>query len=206
MLPNYNPLSYLTPQQVAELPAGENVLFENGIELYSVAPSADRVQRGDDLDLTLYWRATKPITQSYATVIEAFDAQHRSLGRLSTEGYLGRQFVTPEWEPGRVIGIHYRLNVTASQQTLARIFVGWYLPNTDKVVRVQDKHDVSAQIATVKVRGPLAPGQPPDKPFTATFGDSIQLEGYKACADMLTLYWRSTGTPGRDYTVFVHAP
>jgi hypothetical protein len=205
LLPNYNPLSYLTPQQVAGLPAGENVLFENGIELYSVAPSADRVQRGDNLDLTLYWRATRPITQSYATVIEAFDAQHRSLGRLSTEGYLGRQFVTSEWEPGRVIGIHYRLNVTASQQTLARIFVGWYLPNSDKVVRVQDKHDVSAPIATIKVRGPLAPEQPPDKPFTATFGDSIQLEGYKACADMLTLYWRSTGTPGRDYTVFVHA-
>lgn len=205
LLPNYNPLSYLTPQQVAELPAGHNVLFGNGIELYSVAPSSNRINSGEYVDLTLYWRATRSITASYATVIEAFDAEHHSVGRLSTEGYLGRQFVTPEWEPGQVIAIHYRLGISVPQQTLAHIFVGWYLPYTEEVVRVQDKNDVSAQIATVKIRAPLAPEQPPDKSFAATFGDSIRLDGYTACNDMLTLYWQSTGTPGRDYTVFVHA-
>jgi hypothetical protein len=205
LLPNYNPLSYLTPQQVAELPAGGNVLFDNGIELYSAVPRANRINAGEYVDLTLYWRATRPITQSYATVIEAFDAQHKSVGRLSTEGYLGRQFVTPEWEPGRVIGIHYRLGISVSQQTLAQIYVGWYSPHTGEIVRVQNKDEVSAQVAVVKVRGALAPEQFPDQPFTAALGDSIRLDGYKACGDTLTLYWRSTGTPGRDYTVFVHA-
>jgi hypothetical protein len=181
------------------------VLFENGIELYSAVLQSNRIDAGADAELTLYWRATRPITESYATVIEAFDDQNRSVGRLSTEGYLGRQFVTPEWEPGRVLAINYQLGISATHQTLARVFAGWYSPHAGKVMRVQDKADVSAQVATVKVRGAPAPEQPPDQPFAATFGDAIRLEGYKACGGALSLYWRSTGTPARDYTVFVHA-
>jgi hypothetical protein len=138
-------------------------------------------------------------------VIEAFDDQNHSVGRLSTEGYLGRQFVTPEYEPGRVLKIDYRLGISSTRQTLTRVFVGWYSPRTGKVLRVQGKGGVSAQVATVKVRGVLAPEQNPDTPFAATFGDAIRLEGYKACGDALTLYWRSTIAPGHDYTVFVHA-
>jgi hypothetical protein len=205
LLPNYNPLTYLTPAQAAQLPSEGRVLFENGIELYAVELKSNRMNAGEAAEMIAYWRATQPITQSYATVVEAFNDQQQSLGRLTTEGYLGRQFVAPEWQPGRVIQIHYRLSISASQQTLARVYVGWYSPHTGQPVRIDGKPDVSAQVATIKVRGATSPSQNPDQLFAASFGDSVQLQGYKACKDTLSLYWRSTGTPGRDYTVFVHA-
>jgi len=205
LLPNYNPITYLTPQQVTELPADSHVVFENGIEVYSAVLKSNRIDTGQSADVSVYWRATRPITESYATVLEGFDDTNQSVGRLTTEGYLGRQFVTPEWQPGRVLKTDYKLIISTSHQTLVRIFVGMYSPHTGKGQRIEGKSDVSTQIATVKVRSVIPPEQKPVTAFASSFGDSIRLEGYTACSDSISFYWRSTGTPGRDYTVFVHA-
>ncbi len=48
---------------------------------------------------------------------------------------------------------------------------------------------------------------PPDQatPLNATFADGVELIGYALAPDRLTLVWRATGIPSRDYTVFAHA-
>ena len=47
---------------------------------------------------------------------------------------------------------------------------------------------------------------PPDQatPLDMKFGDGIKLIGYALAPNRLTLVWRATGTPSRDYTVFTH--
>ncbi len=42
-------------------------------------------------------------------------------------------------------------------------------------------------------------------PLNARFSDGIELSGYALAPDRLTLVWRATGKPSRDYTVFTHA-
>ncbi len=42
-------------------------------------------------------------------------------------------------------------------------------------------------------------------PLNAQFADGIELIGYALAPDRLTLVWRATSTPSRDYTVFTHA-
>ena len=42
-------------------------------------------------------------------------------------------------------------------------------------------------------------------PLTARFNDGVELIGYALAPGRLTLVWRATGTPSRDYTVFTHA-
>lgn len=48
---------------------------------------------------------------------------------------------------------------------------------------------------------------PPDRatPLNAQFAEGIELIGYALAPDRLTLVWRATNTPSRDYTVFTHA-
>jgi hypothetical protein len=41
-------------------------------------------------------------------------------------------------------------------------------------------------------------------PLQAQFADGIELIGYALAPNQLTLVWRATGTPSRDYTVFTH--
>ena len=57
----------------------------------------------------------------------------------------------------------------------------------------------------MKIRGPEPAEQVPGVVFTSTFGSVGALEGYSLQGDELTLYWRSSSSPGQDYTVFVHA-
>jgi hypothetical protein len=47
----------------------------------------------------------------------------------------------------------------------------------------------------------------PDRatPLAAQFADGIELSGYALTPRRLTLIWRATATPTRDYTVFTHA-
>ncbi|HEY3291355.1 MAG TPA: hypothetical protein VGK87_14595, partial [Anaerolineae bacterium] len=205
LLPNYNLLSYLTESQVAQLPNEGHVIFDNGIELYSVELKSNRVDTGNPANLAIYWRATRPITASYAAVLEAFNGQGQSLGRLTTDGFLGRQYVTPEWEAGRVLKMNYQLPLSSTSQTLARIYVGWYNQQNGGISRVVDKDEVSTQVATVKIRGAKPEVVAPATPVSALFGDMIQLQGYTSCGDKTTLYWFSAGAPALNYTVFVHA-
>ena len=52
---------------------------------------------------------------------------------------------------------------------------------------------------------PPSPDKQPERPFAATFGDGIALEGFDLHDGQITLYWRSHSTPTKNYTVFVHA-
>lgn len=205
LIPGYATPNYLTATQVAALPAQGRVTFDNGIELVSAVSAPDRITPGNEMEVGVYWRATQPITDVWRVVIELRDEHDQSLGRISTLP-LGGRFATTQMEVGRIFHDVYRVPVTATQRSVARVLVGWYqqrLPHNVSLVRGSGA--ASAQIGLVKVRGAQPAEQLLSVSFQSRFGDVISLEGYRINTGELTLYWRCLTAPVKDYKVFVHA-
>ena len=204
--------AYATPP---ELPTSElasintaPVHFDNGIQLLQAALEPTHLNNTDSTHVMILWRASHPITITYRLVIEAFDEHGQSLSRQDTLPFNGR-FATPRWQPNATYRDEYTLPITNSNSTrsVATIFVGWYEYRPPyRLVHVADNGAVSVPIGQIKVRGTApSPNKQPERPFAATFGDGIALEGFDLHDGQITLYWRSHGTPAKNYTVFVHA-
>jgi hypothetical protein len=205
LLPGYAMPVYLTDAQVSALPGSGSVQFDNGIELVSADLGATRLSPGDELAVSVYWRATQPITDVYRAVVELRDEQGGVLGRISTLPLAGR-YDTTQMEVGRTFRDDYRVPVSATLRSLAHVYVGWYQHRSPNAIsHVVGSGSDSAQVGLVKVRGTEPSEQAPETVFTSTFGMLGRLEGYTLQGDDLTLYWRSLASPAQDYTVFVHA-
>ncbi|MCL4504790.1 MAG: phospholipid carrier-dependent glycosyltransferase [Chloroflexi bacterium] len=126
LLPSYGAPPYLTPAQAQALPGSGRVSYANGIELVSASLQTNRVDSGGAVDLTLYWRATRPLTVTYDLVLQAIGPDGASLGRVTTAQFIGRQFVAADWQLDQVAAINYRLPISAAHQTVAAIYAGWY--------------------------------------------------------------------------------
>ena len=204
LIPGYAMPVYLTDAQVSALPRNGSVKYDNGIELVSADIKAKRLSAGDELEVSVYWSATQPITDVYRAVVELRDEQDNVLGRISTLPLAGR-YDTAQMEVGRVFRDDYRVPVSATLRSLARVYVGWYEQRPPNAIsHVTGSGAASAQVGLVKIRGAQPAEQTPGVVFTSTFGTLGVLEGYTLQGDELTLYWRSLSSPGQDYTVFVH--
>jgi hypothetical protein len=205
LIPGYAMPVYLTDAQASALARNGSVKYDNGIELVSADIKAKRLSAGDELEVSVYWSATQPITDVYRAVVELRDEQDNVLGRISTLPLAGR-YDTAQMEVGRVFRDDYRVPVSATQRSLVRVYVGWYEQRPPNAIsHVVGSGAASAQVGLVKVRGAQPPEQTPGAVFTSTFGTLGVLEGYTLQGDEVTLYWRSLSSPGQDYTVFVHA-
>lgn len=102
------------------------------------------------------------------------------------------------------------VNATLDQLTQQRL---WFIPVRanqwdrdgyvqarldDTALLLDDQHDAATRLMLFA---------PPTQatPLNAHWADQIDLIGYALTPDRLTLVWRATGTPSRDYTVFTHA-
>ena len=205
LIPGYAMPVYLADTQVSALPRNGSVKYDNGIELVSADVKAKRLSAGAELEVSVYWSATQPITDVYRAVVELRDEQDNVLGRISTLPLAGR-YDTAQMEVGRVFRDDYRVPVSATLRSLARVYVGWYEQRPPNAIsHVVGSGAASAQVGLVKVRGAQPAEQTPGVAFTSTFGTLGVLEGYTLQGDEVTLYWRSLSSPGQDYTVFVHA-
>jgi hypothetical protein len=205
LMPGYAMPVYLTDAQAAALPHGGSAQYDNGIELVAANVNSKRLAPGDDLDVSVYWSATRPITDVYRVAVELRDEQDNVLGRISTLPLAGR-YDTAQMEVGRVFKDDYRVPVSATQRSLVRVYVGWYEHRPPNAIsHVVGSGAASAQVALVKVRGTAPAEQSPGVVFTSTFGTLGALEGYSIQGDDLTFFWRSRSAPTQDYTVFVHA-
>ena len=180
--------------------------FDNGIQLLQANLQPTRMNSADRALVSIVWQASRAMTTTYRLVIEAFDEHGASLARLDTLPFDGR-FATPRWQPGAAYRDTYALPITSSVRAVAQVYVGWYEHRPPyRLVRVVNSAAVSVPIGQIKVRGPAPrPDTTAQQPFATTFEDAIALEGFDRRGDQLTLYWRSRGTPARNYTVFVHA-
>ncbi len=200
---------YLSDSASAALPAQGAVHFDNGMELVSASVSRSRLAYGDTVNVSVYWRATRPITDVYRVIVDLRDASEISLGSMNELPLNGR-YATTQLAPGRIFEDNYQVTVTSTHtvsapEELVRVLVGWFQHKPPyRVSRVLENGAANAQIDVIKVEGIRPPEVVPAVRLSSAFGNILKLEGYQITGDRLILFWRGISIAPRNYTVFVH--
>jgi len=186
---------------IVETPTGANLVG------YRVWPP--QIQAGDAVYVTLFWQATRPIT-------EAFHAVVRVISPLDGVAWAQRDMITPRsipadwWRPNQIIAERFELNTVAEIPVGAyQINVSLRKPGSLDLLPVYQDHDPNPldQIVLGYTAVPWTVAEIPETtvPVGATFGDQISLKSYALMDDWtVTLYWEALRPPDDDYVVFVH--
>jgi len=218
--------AYRLPAAVADeasIPERVNLRYGDWGELVGYAVEEATLDPGEPLALTLYWRALRPIEETYDLYIHLRDAEGRLLGQLDTYPGWG-MWPTHLWAPGQIVADRYRLPVAeaGALPSLGRIEVGFSAPGEAGPFPAYDPagRQVTPIVGWFKVRGtePQEPDLAPEAPrFASPAGPEIALarwslgamsEGSLVVAPgqrvTLELAWSALRQPAADYTVFVH--
>jgi hypothetical protein len=179
-----------------------------GLELMGYDLSAEKVGPGEQLAVTLYWRATRPIDADYAVSLDAKSVAGNEgggwLDRLASETY-----PTSQWRWGEVIADVHRLQLPPVARS------GFYLL-TMRLADARTQDLVSERVILGKlefverVRNFEIPTV--QQLVGADLGGVVQLIGYDLPQSRvwagdsfpLTLYWRALDEMDTSYVVFVH--
>lgn len=186
----------------AEVPGRSAVVWPNGLALVTAIPWDDEVLPGNNLPMTLYWRAGPDgiDLSGLRYRLEVIDGRGEVL-RVQ-EGLPGAPWL------GRVDGGALLREITAlyirPDAAPGTYRLRWTLLDGDATAGEPQTH---GRIAVVP--WPLETTAPP-APYTsgADFGDAIRLHSYDMGVPTdglfnLTFYWQTLAPPG-DYVVFIH--
>jgi len=191
-------------------------VYDGKVRLLGYEMETDRVQPGQPVGITLFWQALAPMQEDYSITLQLY-GWHQALWQHDTYPG-GGSYPTSQWSPGELVVDHYvitpRGDVTGPGPVLAPLAVGLYRHDTMEKLPVADAQGqavafpVAARLTLESAESAPAISQP----LRRNFGGVVDLAGYDvgdgragAGADApLTLYWRVTGQPQRDYKVFVH--
>ncbi len=206
LIPAYRVPVALDPALVAQLPTAGRVLYAQGIELMKAELEQSRISPGNPLRVRLLWRATRPMDRAFIRVIEAIDLDGRTRGR-EDQPPLGARLSTRFWEVGAVYEETVDVGVEtgpADMPSIARVFVGWHehIPPYE-LVRVAGSDAVSAPVGAFRIRTSAAMERAPAPPI-AVFGTLMQLEDADVTTDDARLFFRATGEPNINLTIFMH--
>lgn len=201
------------------LPAhsGLPVRFGQAIELIGYRISPAEARPGSLVHLTLDWRCTAPMPDSYKLFVHLLGHKGERLFQIDTIPYRGR-FATVLWKPGQTFRDEYDLFITGkARPSIGKVQIGFF-PWHDAAVRlpvtaangqpIGDHFELDA--LKIGPRENLLP--PADVTLNASFGDSIALLGYSLSPPNLaagqpvrvTLVWKATSRVDSDYVVFLH--
>lgn len=203
--------AYAIPQPLdaareSALPSAGRVAFDNGIELAQARAIRNRIDPGEALQLTLLWRATRPIDDGYVRLIEAIDPRGVRLLRMDGQP-LGARLSTRYWAVGAVYEETVVVPLTAEtalEPALATVYVGWHRPRAPYTsVNVAGSTAVSAAVGEIRLRTG-APARGAAVSPLAVFAPWVQLERAELSGDEARLVLRATGEPDRNITLFLH--
>lgn len=206
---------YAYPRRLAEadLPADlrpARVTFNDSIELIGYAVDWTPRHPGDDLRVTLYWRALQPMTTDYALALHLLGRAGEEVGKIDTWPG-GGNAPTSLWQPGDIFADVYSipLDSTLAAPTVLRLYLDFWEGQPDN--RLPAAAPDGSPLASVALNEvgrvvPLnAPRFAPAVSASATFEYGIRLLGLDAGADgAFTLYWQTDQPIPGNYTVFAH--
>ena len=211
--PAYARPAMLSKDEITSISHPLYIRFGEGVELVGYDLDKKRVQPGEEIEITLYWRALAPVDTNYSIYIHLLDREHRSVAQRDTYPG-GGTMPTTLWKPGNAFADPYRITVPRGVKTpqLLWIHVGLYDLRTMTPLAATDPHGqpTSTLIGRIKVSSPEPVAVSVPNPVHFNLGNQVALIGYEldkvevqAGETLpLTLYWEAMAPLSHDYTVF----
>jgi hypothetical protein len=204
--------AYARPAFVDSPPASAtrlDVTLGEMIQLLAYETDVSTVKPGETLPLTLYWSGERPIATDYSVFIHLLDENDVVVAQRNVLHGPG-VYPTSQWQVDQPFGDTYVLDIppTAFAPAQTRFEVGLYDHTTGVRLPVSGGGD-NLRFGSIAIQP--RPGERPN-PQQLQFEDQITLIGYDLDHRLvvpgqqvvLTLFWQSEATPGRNYKVFVH--
>lgn len=215
ILPAYTRPAILTTAEIPPTARRFDVTYGDVVRLVAFEVGKDAVRPGEELPVTVYWEALKPMAEDLSIFVQLVAGQDTILGQ--TDSYPGGgAYPTSMWSPGEVIRDQFMVPIRRGTNVpeAASLLTGIYHYKTlTRLPAVDGRGQMVTQpvLARVKVAVPTQT-QIPQHILHANLADRVRLIGYDLPAGpirpgtdvRLTLYWEVLGRVGGDYTVFIH--
>lgn len=181
------PPTTLDAAQPLELPFGPLTLIGQTL-------NTDSPQAGEDVILTLFWRAEGEARPDLTLWLELVGADGATIRALETT-LAPKAHPTSRWQAGEVVRLPVRLPIPAN------------VPPGPAQLRASLRPTTATQIiAALTLRVPersfTLPA--PQQPLAEVFNETVTLLGYDVTPTGLTLYWQALAPMDTRYTAFVH--
>ncbi len=191
------------------------VRFGDSIELIGARVSPGTVRPGDSVEIDLWWRALKPISDNWSVSLRVLDQDLKPVAGVDSWPQGGRA-PTSVWPVGVVVADRYRLVVsrTGLEPEAGTVWLVLYDAHQPSGPRL-DVYDADGRyfgttisIGRLRLRPVGGAEAKPTTPVDYRFGSEIRLSGYDlrlAGGHLeMDLYWQATAPVGRPYNVFFH--
>ena len=193
------------------------IAFDNGMQLIGYHVNDAPIESGRGIvTVQLDWRATQKIADDYAVSVRVTNAHGDIVwAHADTQPSSGTQ-PTSAWQPGQIVTDHHALTIPSGMPPgNYSIQIAVYESKSERAASIaapEDRRgrsitlgDISVEHRVAQVNAPIPPND-----FNARFNE-IALVGVTsfpdqiAAGDMLplTLYWRATEKPTRDYLALI---
>lgn len=115
-----------------------HVRFGGAAEL--IGYTAGPARPGEELPLTLWWRAQEPLATNWTVFVHLLGAGDKPLGQDDREPGQA-SYRTSEWRGGEVIVDHHRPRLDAAAAGEVRLCLGWYDVATGARLKTSDGQD-----------------------------------------------------------------
>ena len=184
---------------------------------YTAAP--DTVQPGSTLNLTLYWRITRPVPHDYGVSVHVLS--HPDIQSLAQNDHLLiRYFYTSAWVPGAVVRLPVQVQLPADLAVPASYWLQlnlWQSPWWDfnnAAITAHDSGWLLAPDTLILTSVSALPDDmppPPDLASNYQVGNALTLYGYALPATVtaentlpIRFWWETTAAVGAELTQYVH--
>lgn len=215
--PTYaEPQRYRSLAELEAVPSIVNVRYDECCDLIGYIQPNGPIQAGDQVALTLIWRARQPTTVDYSIFVHASAPDGTIEGQIDTYPGGGR-YPTSRWQPGEIISdtVYIVVSEDAQGPALLRFNVGLYDLNTRTELTAfgTDGKPLRYVFAgEVALEPPTWPTPQPELLTDTLFGQEIRLVGADLSQETIrpgevvtvTLHWQALANIRDDYTGFVH--
>lgn len=204
---------YEAPLRLSELPSSAHSVYARFGDVALVGYQVDdrRYFPGDRVPITVYWKVINPSVRDYSLYLHATVDDGTVIGKVDSYPGAGR-LRTSTWPADAMYADHYAilLDQTSSVVSKLRLHVGWWDYDSKTLVEAVDENGRSLKSVMLDVGGfaPASTMQTVENVQTitpVTFGNAVQLIGYRLDDNVLNLVWKSVGALSSDDTVFVQA-
>jgi hypothetical protein len=211
--PHYAPPPQLTQAQLPPDLHPVEVTIQGSIQLLGYTAPITPVVPGLRQPVTLYWRASKPISDDYTLALHLRGRGGSEVAHLDTWPG-GGNGPTSQWVPGVIYADTYLLPIAVRPDTPTLLSLDLYLWDDDPYTALpmttpSGQSLGSVTLAVGRLVASRSVERPPQRLDGSTFEHGIELLGYEATTDTslhLKLYWRlnSREPVPANYTVFLH--